>query len=300
MRIVVAGSSGYLGGHLVNRLREAGHQVVRLVRREPDRPDQVYWRPNQENLDPAVVDGAQAAINLAGAGVGEHRWTDEFKQLLRSSRVNPTGALAQAIARAADPPRVLLNASGIDFYGDAGETELTEGAPAGTGFFPELCQAWEAATQPAEQAGVRVVHLRTSAVLGPGSAVLTPLLRLYKLGLGGRMGSGRQWFPWISLADFVGAAEFLLGAEEVAGAANMASPGTVRNAEFARTLGKVLHRPVVLPVPAAALRLVAGELADQLLTSKRAVPAALATAGYPFRHPDLADALTWAIRRDNG
>jgi uncharacterized protein (TIGR01777 family) len=296
MRILVAGSSGYLGEHLVNRLREAGHQVVRLVRREPDQPDQVYWRPNQEDLDPAVVDGAHAAINLAGAGVGDQRWTDDFKQLLRSSRVNPTAVLAKAVSLAADPPRVLLNASGIDYYGDAGDAELTEDAPAGTGFFPELCLAWEAATQPAEQAGIRVVHLRTSAVLGPDSAVLRPLVRLFKLGVGGRMGSGRQWLPWISLADWVAGVEFLLGAEDVTGAANLSSPAPVRNAEFARTLGSVLHRPALLPVPGAALRLVAGELADQLLTSKRAVPAALAAAGYPFQHPNLVDALTWSLR----
>jgi uncharacterized protein (TIGR01777 family) len=296
MRILMAGSSGYLGGHLVPRLREAGHEVVRLVRREPDGPDQVYWRPNQEDLVPGVVDGAGAVINLAGAGVGEHRWTEEFKQLLRSSRVNPTAALARAVSLSADPPRVLLNASGIDFYGDAGDEELTEAAPAGKGFFPDLCQAWETATLPAEQAGVRVVHLRTGPVLGPGSEVLKPLLRLFRLGLGGRMGSGRQWFPWISLADELAAIEFLLGAEEVTGPANLVGPTPVRNAEFARTLGKIVHRPAVLPTPAAALRLVAGELADQVLTSKRAVPAALATAGYPFQHPSLADALSYAIR----
>jgi uncharacterized protein (TIGR01777 family) len=295
MRIIVAGSSGYLGSRLVRRLREAGHEVVRLVRREPDHPDQVYWRPNEEDLDPGVVDGAQAVINLAGANVGDQRWTEAYKQLLRSSRVNPTAALARAVSIAADPPRVLLNASGIDYYGDAGDTELPESAPVGTGFFPDLCQAWEAATQPAERAGVRVVHLRTGMVLGASGGLLKALLPLFKLGLGGRLGSGRQWLPWISLADELAAIEFLLGAEEVSGAANLVGPAPVRNAEFARTLGKILHRPAVLPTPAAALRLVAGELGGELLTSKRAVPAALATAGYPFQHPSLAEALTWAI-----
>jgi uncharacterized protein len=296
MRILVAGSSGYIGSALVRQLREAGHTVVRLVRREPDRPDEVYWRPNSDDLDPGVVDGTGAAINLAGAGVGDRRWTDEVKKLLRSSRVNATAALARAVSIAADPPRVLLNASAVGYYGEAGDTELPESAPPGTGFFPELAQAWEAATQPAEQVGVRVVHLRSGLVLGPGGGMLQPLLRLYRLGLGGRLGSGRQWMPWVSLADEVGAIEFLLDADGVAGAVNLTGPAPVRNAEFNRSLARLLHRPAVLPVPAVAIRLVLGEFGAEILRSQRVLPTALAAAGYPFRHATLGDALAWAVR----
>ncbi len=297
MRIVVAGSSGYIGSALLDRLRAAGHDVVRLVRREPDQPDEVYWRPNQEDLDPAVVRGADAVINLAGAGVGDQRWTEEYKRLLRSSRVNSTQALAKAVALSTDPPPVLLNASAVGYYGDRGDTELTEASEPGEGFFPELCQAWEAATEPATQAGVRVVHLRTGLVLGPDSGLLKPLVRLFRLGLGGRMGSGRQWMPWISLADELGAIEFLLGAEDVSGPANLTGPAPVRNAEFAGTLGKILHRPAALPAPAAAMRVAVGEFAGEALASQRVMPATLAAAGYPFRHTSVESALTWSLRR---
>jgi uncharacterized protein len=297
VRILVAGSSGYIGTALLGRLQEAGHQVVRLVRREPEQPDQVYWRPNEEDLDPGVVDGADAAINLTGAGVGDQRWTEEYKRLLRSSRINPTQALARAVAIAADPPRVLLNASAVGYYGDAGDAELDETAPPGHGFFADLCQAWEAAAQPARDAGCRVVHLRSGLVIGPGADLLARLVPLFRLGLGGRMGSGRQWMPWISLADEVAAIEFLLGAAEVAGPVNVTGPAPVRNAEFAGTLGKILQRPAALPLPAIALRLGAGGLADEMLASQRAVPAALAAAGFPFRHASLEAALTWALHR---
>ncbi|HKT05208.1 MAG TPA: TIGR01777 family oxidoreductase [Rugosimonospora sp.] len=294
MRIIVAGSSGYIGTALVRRLREAGHELLRLVRREPDRPDEVHWRPDRQDLDPNVVDGAQAVINLTGAGIGDRRWTGEYRKLLRSSRVNPTQALAKAITLATDPPRVLLNASAVGYYGDAGDTELDESAPPGTDFLGGLCQDWEAATQPAEEAGIRVVHLRTGLVLGPGG-LLKPLLRLYRVGLGGRLGSGRQWMPWISLADEVGAIEFLLDAERVSGAANLTGPAPVRNSEFTRTLGELLRRPAVLPVPAVALRVAIGEFGPESLASQRAVPAALTAAGYPFRHDTLTAALSWVL-----
>src|SRR6266498_3475460 len=178
MRIVVGGSSGFIGTAMVERLRAAGHEVVRLVRRDPEAKDEVAWRPCVEPLDPAVVDGADAAVNLAGAGGGDHRWNDAYKALLRASRVNSTHALATAIAAAATPPRVLLNSSAVGFYGDTGDREVDESAAPGSGFFPELCQAWEAATKPAEEAGIRVAHLRTGLALGPGGGLLKPIARL--------------------------------------------------------------------------------------------------------------------------
>jgi uncharacterized protein (TIGR01777 family) len=296
MRIVIGGASGYLGRPLVDQLRSAGHDVVRLVRREPAGPDEVGWRPNQEALDPSVVDGADAAINLAGVGVGDHRWTEGNKRLIRSSRVNSTETLARAVAAAQRPPRVLLNASAVGYYGDTGDNEADESGKPGSGFFPEVCQAWEAATAPAEEAGIRVAHLRTGLVLGPGGGLLGPMLPLFRLGLGGPLGSGRQWMPWISLADELGAIEFLLTAD-VTGAVNLTGPAPVRNKDFARTLGRVLRRPAVLPVPELALRLVIGEFGREAVVSQRVLPAVLPGAGYRFQHTDLESALHWALHR---
>jgi uncharacterized protein (TIGR01777 family) len=240
------------------------------------------------------VDGADAAINLAGVGVGDHRWSTEYKKLLRSSRINSTDALAIAIAGAERPPRVLLNASAVGFYGDTGDTETDESGPAGTGFFPELCKDWEATTGPARQAGIRVVHLRSGLVLGLGGGLLKPMLPLFKLGLGGRMGNGRQWMPWISLADWLGAVEFLLTAD-IPGPVNVVGPAPVRNAEFARAFGRVLHRPALLPEPGFALRIAVGEFGLEALASQRIMPAALTAAGYGFEHRDVGAALRAAV-----
>jgi uncharacterized protein len=297
MRIVVGGSSGFIGTALVDRLRAAGHEVVRLVRRDSAAPDEITWRPSVEPLDPSTVDGADAVVNLAGIGVGTHRWNAAFKALIRASRVNSTQALASAIAAAATPPRVLLNASAVGFYGDTGDHEVDESAPPGSGYFPAVCQAWEAATEPAEAAGIRVAHLRTGLVVGPGGGVLKPLLPLFRFGLGGPLGNGRQWMPWISLADEVAAIEFLLTADAVAGAVNLTGPAPVTNREFSRTLGRVLHRPAVLPVPAFALRIVVGEFGAEAVRSQRVLPAVLAGAGYRFEHADLESALRWSLAR---
>jgi uncharacterized protein len=294
VRVVIAGSSGFLGTAAVERLREAGHEVVRLVRREPTGPDEVQWSPNTEPLDPAVVDGTDAVVNLAGAGVAEHRWNDPYKALIRSSRVNPTEALATAIGQAGQPPAVLLNASAVGYYGDTGEREVDESAPPGDGYFPQVCEAWEAATAPAEPAGIRVAHLRTGLVLGPGGGLLGPMLPLFRFGLGGPLGNGRQWMPCISLADWLGAVEFLLTAD-VTGAVNLTGPVPVRNRDFARTLARVLRRPALLPVPGFALRLALGEFGREALASQRVLPAVLSGAGYRFEHPDLESALRWSV-----
>jgi len=297
MRIVVGGSSGFIGTALVDRLRAAGHDIVRLVRRDSAAPDEVTWRPSVAPLDPSTVDGADAVVNLAGVGVGTHRWDAAFKALIRASRVNSTEALAAAVAAAKAPPRVLLNASAVGFYGDTGDREVDESGPAGDGYFPDVCRAWEAATEAAEAAGIRVAHLRTGLVLGPGGGLLKPLLPLYRFGLGGPLGNGRQWMPWISLADEVAAIEFLLTADAVTGAVNLTGPAPVTNREFARTLGRVLHRPAVLPVPAFALRIAVGEFGAEAVRSQRVLPAVLAGAGYRFQHADLESALRWSLTR---
>ena len=296
MRIVIGGSSGFLGGALVPRLRAAGHDVVRLVRRNPAGADEVRWSPGTGSLDPAVVDGADAVVNLAGVGVADRRWDDAYRALIGSSRVGSTATLAAAIAAAGRPPGVLLNSSAVGFYGDTGDTEVDETSPAGDGYFPQVCQAWEAATAPAGKAGTRVVLLRTGVVVGRGGGLLKPMLPLFRLGLGGQLGNGRQWLPWISLADWVAAVEFLLTAE-VTGPVNLTGPAPVRNAEFTRTLGRVLHRPAVLPVPGFALRLVLGQFGGEALMSQRVLPAVLTAAGYRFTHPDLESALRWSVGR---
>ena len=296
MRIVIGGSSGFLGGALVPRLRAAGHDVVRLVRRDPAGADEVRWSPGTGSLDPAVVDGADAVVNLAGVGVADRRWDDAYRALIRSSRVGSTATLAAAIAAAGRPPGVLLNSSAVGFYGDTGDTEVDETSPAGDGYFPQVCQAWEAATAPAGKAGTRVVLLRTGVVVGRGGGLLKPMLPLFRLGLGGQLGNGRQWLPWISLADWVAAVEFLLTAE-VTGPVNLTGPAPVRNAEFTRTLGRVLHRPAVLPVPGFALRLVLGRFCGEELMSQRVLPAVLTVAGYRFTHRDLESALRWSVGR---
>ncbi len=301
MRILAAGSSGFLGTPLVARLRSHGHEVIRLVRREPRAATEVRWQPGTEPLDPALVRDVDAVLNLAGAGVGEQRWSEQYKQVMRASRIDTTAALATALAAAGERPRVLLNASAIGFYGERGDEELDETSPAGQGYFAQLCQEWEAATEPATAAGVRVLHLRTGLVLGPGGGLLKPLLPLFRLGLGGRLGTGRQWQSWISLADELAAIEFLLAADGgpgglFTGAVNLTGPQPVRNNDFTKTLARVLGRPAVLPVPAVAMRAATGEFAGEALASQRVLPGVLTKAGYRFEHGDLESALRWVLR----
>ncbi len=294
MRIIVGGSSGFIGKPLVQRLRDCGHDVVRLVRREPSGPDEVGWRPNQDELDPTILDGADAVINLAGVGVGDRRWNDEFKKLLRSSRINATSTIAKAAAASQSPPKVMINASAVGYYGDTGEREVDESAPPGNSFLADLCQAWEAATAPAERAGVRVVRIRSGVILGPGGGYLKPMMPLFRYGLGGRLGSGRQWLPWISLADELSAIEFLLRAD-IAGAVNLTGVAPVRNWEFTRTLAGVLGRPALFAVPAPVLRVAAGEFAHEAVISQRVLPGVLTASSFRYEHQDLESALRWVV-----
>jgi hypothetical protein len=295
VRVVIGGAGGFLGTALSARLRADGDEVVRLVRRTPEGPDEVSWSPADAAVDPAALAGADIAVNLAGVGVGDRRWTAAYKQQIRASRVDSTVTLSRALAAASDGPRVLLNASAIGYYGDRGDEVLDENAPPGDGFFPDVCRAWEAATQAAEEAGVRVCNLRTGLVVGPGG-LMKRLVPLYRAGIGGPLGGGRHYMSWISLADHVAAVRFLMTAQ-LSGPVNLTAPKPVPNAVFSDALGKALRRPSVLPAPAFGVRLVLGEFANNVLESARVVPRVLLDAGYEFRHPEIDAALRWAVTR---
>lgn len=293
MRVVIAGSSGLIGTSLVPHLRHRGHEVLRLVRRRPAGPDERSWDPPAGTIEDGTLDGVDAVVNLCGVGIGDRRWSGARKQLIKDSRIEPTEVLAAAVAASGTP--TLVNASGVNYYGDTGNREVDENAPPGRGFLAEVCRDWEAATAAAQQAGARVVLLRSGPVLSPSGGILGRLRPLFSLMLGGRIGSGEQYFPWISLDDEVSAIGFVLEQPDAVGPVNLVGPETVTNAEFTRALGRVLNRPTPLPVPGFALRAALGEAADELvLTGPRAVPAALRRAGFPFRHPTLPDALAAA------
>jgi uncharacterized protein (TIGR01777 family) len=291
MSVAVTGSSGLIGTALAAVLRDEGHGVVPVVRRAA-RAGEIGWDPERGTIDAAGLDGLDAVVNLAGAGIADKRWTQERKAMLRSSREAGTSLLARTLAGLAHPPQVLLSGSAIGIYGDRGDELLTESSAPGDGFLPELCRAWEAATRPAEEAGIRVAHLRTGLVLAPHGGMMNRLVPLFRFALGGRLGRGRQYWPWVALDDEVGAIRWLLD-HEVSGPVNLTGPRPVTNAAFTRALGRAVHRPAVLPVPPFAPELLLGrELAQELLfTSARVVPAVLEGGGYTFHHPDLASAL---------
>ena len=300
MRIAVTGSSGLIGSRLVPALRDDGHEVLRLVRRTPRTAEEHRWDPQHRRIDPTVLADVDAVVNLAGTGVGDRRWSARRKREILDSRVDATATISQALADAAagpGRPRVLLSASAVGWYGDTGDREVDEAEPAGTDFMARVCVDWEAATTPASAAGVRVATFRSGLVLGPGG-LLGRLAPLFRLGLGGRLGSGRQYWPWISLEDEIAAIRFLITAP-VSGPVNLTAPAPATNAEFTRALGEVLHRPTVLPVPGLALTAVLGEFAQVgVLAGQRAVPSVLTEAGFSFRHPALRDGLRAALARD--
>ncbi|MFD0818459.1 TIGR01777 family oxidoreductase [Micromonospora zhanjiangensis] len=300
MQILMAGASGFLGTRLVDRLSAAGHEVTRLVRRPPGATDEQRWSPSSGHLDPGTVAAADVVVNLAGAGVGDKRWTEDYKRLLRTSRLDTTGLLATTIAGlpAADRPRALLNASAIGWYGDTGDREVTEDAPAGDDFLADLCRVWEAATRPAEDAGVRVLRLRSGYPLHRDGGFLKPQLLPFKLGVGGRLGSGRQWVPWISLADWLDAVVFLLDRDDLAGPVNLVGPAPVTNAEFTRELAAALHRPAPFVVPGVALKVAFGGLAQEMLNTARVLPGVLRRADFDYRHETLPQALRAALDPD--
>lgn len=299
MKVVVAGASGFLGTALVADLRSQGHQVNTLVRRAPSSASEIEWQPGRAELDPGALAGADAVISLSGAGIADKRWTPAYKRVLVDSRVQPTSTIAKALAElpVGQRPAAFLSASAVGYYGDRGADPLPETAAAGTGFLADLVRQWEAATEPASRAGVRVVMLRTGLVLSATGGLMKRLVPLFKLGLGGKLGSGQQYQPWISLADEIGAIRHILLDEQLAGPVNVVGPAPVPNAEFSRELAKVVHRPARLPAPALGLRLVLGEFADEgVLVSQRVLPEALSRSGYRFEHGDLRSALQWAVR----
>ena len=296
MRVVLTGASGLIGTALRRSLLAGGHDVTTLVRRPPTGPDEARWAPERGQLDEAALVGADAVVCLSGAGVGEHRWSDSYKAVLRSSRLDSVGTLARAMAGLASGPGVFVSASAVGYYGDTGELEIDESAPRGAGFLAELVEEWEAATGPAQDAGLRVTHLRTGLVLSGDGGLLKRLKPIVALGVAGRLGSGRQYLPWISLADEISAITFLLE-HDVRGPVNLTGPSPVRNAELIATLARLLHRPAIVPTPAFALRIVLGEFAQDTLTGQRAVPAKLLAAGFTHQHSDVASALRWALAR---
>lgn len=302
-RILLSGASGMLGAAIESALRDRGVQTLRLVRGAPRSASELHWNPSAPggDLDTErlkVMEGLSAAIHLSGANVSARRWTATYKREMQESRVETTRTLSEALARLKSPPSVLASASAVGYYGDRGNEILDEDSPAGSGYFPKVCQEWEAAAQPAADAGIRVVHPRFGVVLGADGGALARLVPMFKLGLGGKLGSGQQWMSWISEADTVAAVLFAIENSALTGAFNATAPNPVTNAEFTRQLGHALHRPTIMAAPAFALRLAFGEMANEaLLASSRVVPKRLLAAGFPFSYPDLPSALAAALAR---
>ena len=297
MKVLVTGSSGLVGKALVQRLTAEGHGVARLVRTPPRDPQSEFpWDPAGGRLDPEVLEGQDAVVHLAGENISGGRWTAARRERIRASRVDSTRLLAQALAGLRRKPSVLVCASAIGYYGDRGDELLSEESGPGAGFLPDVCRAWESASRDAEAAGIRVVRMRIGVVLSGGGGALPRMLTPFKLGLGGRLGTGRQFMSWVALADLAAALTVALADDRLQGPVNAVAPSPVTNAEFTRVLAKVLARPAFFPAPAFALRLLLGQMADELLlASTRVVPRKLKEAGFQYRHPDLEGALKAAL-----
>lgn len=300
MRVLVSGSSGLVGTELRARLAGRGDDVVRLVRRSAG-GGEVEWDPAAGTLDATALEGCDAVVHLAGEGIAEGRWNAAKKRRIRESRVQGTRQLAEALASLAQKPKVLVCASAIGFYGDRGDERLDEAARPGTSFLAEVCRDWEAAADPARAAGIRVVHLRIGVVLSQKGGALAKMLLPFRMGVGGRLGDGHQYMSWIELDDLVSIVVHALDQAELRGPVNAVSPQPVTNDEYTATLGRVLRRPTVLPMPAFAARLAFGEMADELLlASIRVVPAVLQRSGFDFARPTLEAALRHALGRPAG
>ncbi len=293
-RYLLSGASGMLGTALSASLSAKGAAVLQLVRRPPEVPNQFQWTPSsgKELAHSEVFEGLAAAIHLSGANLADRRWNENYKREILESRVGTTRALATSLAKLSRRPKMLIVASAVGIYGNRGSELLDETSPPGKGFMADVCSQWEAATEPAERAGIRVLHLRLGMVLGRDQGALAHLLPFFRYGLGAKIGNGRQYISWISLPDMVSATLFLLEKADASGAYNFTAPNPVTNAQFTRLLAAQLHRPAFLAVPAFAARLAFGEMAKEaLLSSTRAYPARLAAAGYQFEHPSLVHAL---------
>jgi hypothetical protein len=295
VKIVIAGASGLVGNALVTALRAEGHDVRRLVRRAARAPDEIAWDPARGEIDRERISGVDAVVNLAGENLGAGRWTAARRERILRSRIDATRTLVAAVLGAAVKPAVFVNASAVGFYGDRGDEVLDEQSTRGTGFLPDVCAAWESAAERVGQVNVRTVMLRFGVILAREGGALAKMLPLFRLGLGGPLGTGRQWMSWISLDDAVGAIGLALRDDRVRGPVNVVAPAPVTNADFTRELARAVRRPAFLPAPAWALRLALGKgMADEaLLGSTRAAPRVLERVGYAFRHPTLAAALRW-------
>ncbi|MEU0337195.1 TIGR01777 family oxidoreductase [Streptomyces sp. NPDC006193] len=291
IRIAVAGASGLIGSALVRSLAADGHRVVRLVRREPRNAEEVRWDPGRRHVDAAGLAGCDAVVNLAGAGIGDRRWSPEYKRLIRDSRVLGTAALAEAVAALPTPPRVFVCGSAIGFYGDTGDRVVDEDAPPGDGFLPSLCVEWEEAAEPARRAGVRTVFLRTGLVVARGGGAWGRLFPLFRAGLGGRLGDGRQYWSYIALHDEVAAIRHLVDDDGLSGPFNLTAPEPLTNREITAAMARVLHRPAVFAVPDPVLRAVLGEMAGDVLGSQRVVPRRLLESGFRFAFPGIEEAI---------
>jgi uncharacterized protein (TIGR01777 family) len=304
MRILVSGSTGFVGTALAQSLQTEGHEIVRLLR--PASPHKIAgataaqsiaWDPVANKFDATAAEGADALVHLAGASIAEGRWNAARKQLLRTSRVDATRQLFGALAKLKKPPHVVVAASAIGYYGNRGDETLTETSAAGNDFLSAVCREWEAETARGAEFGARVVQLRSGIILGAHGGALPKILLPFKLGAGGRLGDGRQWMSWITLRETVRVIQFALTSAALSGPVNSVAPNPVRNSEFTGILAKTLHRPALFPAPAFALRLALGEMADALLLgSQRVLPSKLAEAGYRFEQPDLAGALAEVLR----
>jgi uncharacterized protein (TIGR01777 family) len=291
MRVLVTGSTGFIGSSLVQALEQRGDQVVRLSRRGS--AGEPTWDPDAGTISAGALDGVDAVVHLAGEGIGEKKWTAEQKQRVLGSRVKGTSLLARTLAEQETKPAVLVSGSAIGYYGDRGDEVLDETSSSGDDFLADVCRQWEASAQPVVDAGIRLVNIRTGIVLDPSGGVLKRLLLPFRLGLGGRVGTGRQWMSWIARGDVIGAIIHALDHDSLRGPVNLTAPNPLTNAELTKTLGAVLHRPTILPTPLLPLKLRYGaELVDALLVSgQRVLPRQLEGAGYAFAHRDLAPAL---------
>ncbi|MEU7556453.1 TIGR01777 family oxidoreductase [Streptomyces sp. NPDC044571] len=295
MRIALTGASGLIGQALARSLRADGHDVVRFVRRPPTAPDEAAWDPRRGYVDPAALDGCAAVVHLAGAGVGDRRWTDAYKKEIRDSRVDGTRAIARAIAAQDRPPAVFVSGSAIGYYGDTGDRPVDEDAPAGSGFLPEVCVAWEAAAAPAREAGVRTVLARTGLVVAAQGGAWGKLFPLFRAGIGGRLGDGRQYWSYISLHDEIAALRHILDTPGLSGPVNLTAPEPLTNREVTAAMGRVLRRPTLFSVPAPVMRVALGEFAQDVLGSQRVRPARLLESGFAFRHPGIDEAIRAAL-----
>jgi uncharacterized protein (TIGR01777 family) len=297
MKVLISGATGLIGSALIPELESEGHQITRLTR-SPGSGDDVGWNPNAGEIDASGLEGLDAVVHLAGESISEGRWTAEKKRHILESRSQGTGLLAETITNLSEPPRVMVSASAVGYYGDRGNELLREDSGPGNSFLAEVCQVWEGAADPAREAGIRVLSTRFGIVLSPKGGALGTTLPIFKFGGGGRIGSGRQYWSWVALDDVVGSIIHTLKDDSVEGPVNVGSPSPLTNAEYTKVLGKVLNRPTLFPLPAQAARLMLGEVADELLlASARMEPAKLKETGYGFRYPELENALRHLLGR---